>query len=129
MSNYSKLYWLTRLDYIQGTFVFLAIVFGIILIAYMIIRAIECYDKEDKKEYDSEYGVIRKLCYFILPISFLVIMFMPSKTDMIIIYAGGKAMDYVQSDTSLAKIPYQTTSIITQYLDKELTELKSASKK
>jgi len=49
---------------------------------------------------------------------------MPSKNDMILIYAGGKTMDYVQKDTSLQKIPYQTTAIISDYLDKTIKEMK-----
>ena len=124
MSNYSKLYWLTRLDNILGVFMFLVIASGIILIIYHIIKMVDCYDKEEKKEFDVNYGIIRKIALFILPIGLVIIMFMPSKNDMIIIYAGGKTMDYVQSDTSLSKIPYQTTAIITQYLDKSLKEIK-----
>ena len=52
----------------------------------------------------------------------------PDRQDAIMIIAGGKAMNYVQSDSSLNKLPYQTTAIISEYLDKQIEELKKDKK-
>ena len=129
MSNYSKMYWLTRLDSIQGLLIFLAIISAVGLILYYIGRGTTGeFDygetKERKKEgFLKSYDWVRKLCYRMLFISVVLVTFLPSKDDMILIYAGGKTMDFVQSDYSINKIPAQTTKFITDYLDKQVKEL------
>jgi preprotein translocase subunit SecE len=116
MDNYSKIYWLTRLDALQTVFIIIPFLLGVGFMFVSIYNSVE-YDKSPKKKSVWVVGII---------ISFFSIIacLIPSKNDMILIWAGGKTMDYVQSDTSLSKIPYQTTSIITEYLDKSIQELK-----
>ena len=129
MSNYSKIYWLTRLDNIQVLFFVLIVISAIAVIAYLVsYSAIYEYGKGETEAAQSRFSKKNKwivkysLISFIL--SFLIVTFLPSKNDMIVIYAGGKTMNYIQSDTSLAKIPYQTTTIISNYLDKQINVLK-----
>lgn len=129
MSNYSKLYWLTRLDNIQSLFIAFVIISIILIIVYNAGYGIidEYQEEKTKKKKDMFVKKYSWLCKAFIPLllaSMIVLTFLPSKKDMIIIYAGGKTMDYIQSDTSLSKIPYQTTSIISEYLDKQLKELK-----
>ena len=38
--------------------------------------------------------------------------------------AGGKTMDFIESDTSINKIPAQTTKLITNYLEQQIKEVK-----
>lgn len=128
MTNYSKLYWLTRLDNIQCALFALVYLSSAIYIVYQISKYISCYDKEDRLEFKNEYGKYANVSLFTSLICGFILVFMPSKKDFVIIYAGGKTLDYVQSDTSLAKIPHQTTAIITEYLDKSLKEIKNENK-
>ena len=117
MNNYQKLYWLTRLDYLQGTclwFLFISTV------AFCVIMAIysDAYDTEKKEA--KKYKTIA-LSIFI--ISLVGTIFIPSKNEVIFIFAGGKTMDFIQSDTSINKIPAQTTKLITDYLDNQIKEI------
>lgn len=128
MTNYTKLYWLTRLDNIQALLSIALLISGAIYIVYYIARYIDCFDSDDRIKYKKEFGKYANVSFIITLISGIILVFMPTKKDIIIIYAGGKTMDYVQSDTSLAKIPYQTTAIITEYLDKSLKEIKNENK-
>jgi hypothetical protein len=48
----------------------------------------------------------------------------PTRNEAILIMAGGKTLDFAQSDTSLSKIPYEATEIISGYLEKSIKELK-----
>ena len=123
MSNYSKLYWLTRLDNIQALFTILFVVCGIILFVYYLLMILTCEgDADELKEYSQKYGKYKKFAFWvIIPIS-IIATFLPSKNEVIFIVAGGKTMDFVQSDTSLNKIPAQTTQLITKYLDEKLKE-------
>lgn len=115
MSNISKLYWLTRLDYFQGfliTFVFLSLIFTLVVLinAWM------------DSEWDNNWVKWAKRLPVIAGIVALMICFVPTKNEMIFILVGGKTMDFIQADSSLNKIPGQTTAIITNYLDKALKE-------
>lgn len=132
MSNYEKIYWLTRLDSMHIIFVASSILGGLCLLFFMIINTFALpsfHDGEDLIEVRKNIRWIPRLLIPVFVIGFLGSLFLPTKNDMILIYAGGKTMDYVQSDSSLSKIPYQTTSIISEYLDKQLNELKHEPRK
>ena len=49
-------------------------------------------------------------------------LFIPSKNDVIFIIAGGKTIDFIKSDTSINKIPAQTTKLITDYLQEQINK-------
>lgn len=128
MSNYSKLYWLTRLDGINGFFIALDIISGVLILAIII----GCFISSDFDEYKKESEIkirkelrqkIRKkipLLSVLLSLGIIISIFTPTKNEAIFIMAGGKTMDYVQSDTSLSKMPYQATKIISDYLQKQI---------
>ena len=122
MDNYSKLYWLTRLDYLQGLFIACSIVLGLLIVAHLINHLIKIIEDADIVILNS--GIKRTVTIYFFCLSVIAACLTPTKNEMILIYAGGKTMNYVQSDTSLSKIPYQTTSIISEYLDKTVKELK-----
>ena len=123
MNNYSKIYWLTRLDNIQAFFTTAFAISLIILLVYHLIMLYLSFDS-DVKEYNRNWSKYRNISLWVGLISGIFLVFIPTKNDMILIYAGGKTMDFVQSDTSLSKIPYQTTSIISEYLDRSIKEVK-----
>lgn len=122
MDNYSKIYWLTRLDYLQGIFIACAIVLGLLIVAHLVNHLIKIVEDAEIVILNSVFKRTITISFFCL--SVIAACLTPTKNEMILIYAGGKTMNYVQSDTSLSKIPYQTTSIISEYLDKSIKELK-----
>ena len=127
MDNYSKLYWLTRLDYLHGIFLACAIIFGFWVGIYIFNYCFVVLDNANLVVLRNRITRIFVITLFIF--SIIIACLIPTKNEMILIYAGGKTMNYVQSDTSLQKIPFQTTSIISEYLDKTLKEMKSENKK
>lgn len=129
MNNYSKIYWLTRLDNIGFLFGMLTFLACATLLIYFIIKIVECNKKDDRKDFDNAHGSIKRLALWVLIPSLLICTFLPSKNDMILIYAGGKTMDFVQKDSSLNKIPYQTTKIISDYLDNLLKNKQNGKNK
>lgn len=124
MNNLFKIYWLTRLDYLQGISLFVALIAFSVILFYFIIRFNECYDSEDRQDFDKEHGYYRRISIISIILSCFVLVFVPSKNDMILIYAGGKTLNYIEADTSLSKLPYQTTLFISEYLDKAVKEVK-----
>lgn len=122
MSNYSQLYWLTRLDAIYVTLFIGLLLSGLALIILHVVIAVES-QWEDEKIVAKWRKKLNKLLYIFIP-CLLLSLFMPSKQEVIFIYAGGKTMDFIQSDTSINKIPAQTTKLITDYLDKQIKDAK-----
>lgn len=130
MTNYEKIYWLTRADYIQGFFIGAAVVFGLMIAArsfnWIILKA----DGDDGgTPFILSNRIWRVTVCALFVISTACACLVPSRNEAIIILAGGKTMDYIQSDTSLSKLPYQTTSLISTYFDKALKEMKEEKKK
>lgn len=129
MDNYSKIYWLTRLDNVYG-FAVLACAIGFVsLFIYYVIMYLDCFDDENRKKYKVKYSGTRKGSIWAICVSTVLLIFLPTKQDVMMIYAGGKTMDFVQSDTSLQKIPCQTTKLISDYLDRQINDYKEAEQK
>jgi hypothetical protein len=124
MSNYSKLYWLTRLDNLQSLLVTVLIISIVAIVVYAIIYLInsEWWDDEEQVSYTKKYGKYKTLSLWIAIVTGVLLTFTPTKNELIFIYAGGKTMDFAASDSSLSKIPYQTTKIVSDYLQKQIDE-------
>jgi hypothetical protein len=127
MSSYSQLYWLTRLDYLQGLFLALAIVSGVLLIIWFLIPQIS-FDYEDAGEKAAFYKKYRNFKRTFIPLMITGIILsclIPSREEAIFIMAGGKVLDFVKTDSSINKVPGQATEIISTMLDNEIKKLKA----
>lgn len=134
MSNYTSLYWLTRLDALNTFFILLIVLSIVCTIIYFIVFAIQGeWEKDEVKKalrdrFEKKWKKVPKTAMVLTAmvltaISSFMLVFLPTKTDVIVIFAGGKAMDFVQKDSSINKIPAQTTKIITDHLDKVIEDL------
>ena len=133
MSNIALIYWLTRLSSISNFFLTLGIisvvVIGIGILGYS-VAMIDCYREDEEIEYRQK----RKKFFDKIWVPILLFIFYiltPDTKEAMIIIAGGKTLDYVQSDTSLQKIPYKATELILKKMDEyidETVEEKSTTK-
>lgn len=121
MDNYTALYWLTRLDSIISMFEVFVILSGCVFFGAGLFKVMMGDDMDDDHALYCKKGL--RWSFSILVISTICLIFIPSKNDVILIYAGGKTMYFVQSDSSLQKIPGQTTQIISEYLNKSIEEI------
>jgi hypothetical protein len=122
MSNIALIYWLTRLSSISSFFLVLGIissfVIGISIIAYS-VAIIDPYVEDDKVRYKQiRKKFINKIWIPILLFVFYILT--PNTKEAMLIIAGGKTIDYVQSDTSLQKIPFKATEVILKKMDEYL---------
>ncbi len=132
MNNYSKLYWLTRLDYLSGFIEgigILLLVLALVAILYAFVFSDKSFTNSDQE--DNEIDLRRKLAAkrakWLVPTGVFIILislFIPSKNEAILIMAGGKTLDFIGQDSSLNKLPAQTTAVISKYLDNALKEMK-----
>jgi len=132
MSNYAKIYWLTRLDSIQGAIVAVMVISILLAVTYYLIMLFNSgefgWDDDDFVKFKKRWGSKVKIAQIVGLMCMLFITFIPSKEDAIIIYAGGKTMDFVQSDSSVNKIPAATTKMIYDYLNNSIKEATTQSK-
>lgn len=123
-TNTQNLYWLTRLDTFKGIGIALMIIGLVATFILFISIQIEGYDKEGRQEMRQEYSWVRKITIPFIIFGGLTTLFLPSRNEVIFIIAGGKAMDFVESDSSLNKIPAQSTKLITDYLENQIKDAK-----
>ena len=134
MSNYSKIYWLTRLDGINGFFIAIACVSAALLLASIIYHFASSdmdefyHDKELEARIKLRSKTTGKIKYWVvlLVIGVLTSILLPTQKQAILIIAGGKTMDFVEQDTSIQKIPGQTTLIISEFLDNQINKLNNS---
>ena len=131
MSNIALIYWLTRLSSISDFFLTLGIISAAIISLGLIGYSVALMDWPSDED-EIEYKQKRKKFFNKLwvPILFFVLYILtPNTKEAMLIIAGGKTMDYVQSDTSLQKIPYKATELILKKMEDYIDETTSDSTK
>ena len=129
MSNIALIYWLTRLSNISGFLLTLgvisAVIIGFGIIGYSIAIVDYPTDEEEARSRAIRKRFINKTWIPILLFIFYILT--PDTKEAMLIIAGGKTMDYVQSDTSLQKIPYKATELILKKMDEYVDDAKEQS--
>ena len=133
MNNYEKIYWITRLDSINDHFSFVAVICSLVIvgifIAILLMKDFDQYYSGDKlKERLAIRDKLKsqlKWLLLTLSISTIITTFVPTKNEAMIIIAGGKTMDFIQQDSSINKVPEQTTLLISKFLEQKINELDS----
>lgn len=131
MSNIALIYWLTRLSSISDFFLTLGVISAAIislgLIGYSVALMDWPSDEDEIKYKQKRKKFFNKLWVPIL--LFIVYILTPNTKEAMLIIAGGKTLDYVQSDTSLQKIPYKATELILKKMEDYIDETTSDSTK
>ena len=124
MSNIALIYWLTRLSSISGFLLTLgvisAVIVGIGILGYSLAILDWASDEDEIRFRAIRKRFINKTWIPILLFIFYILT--PNTKEAMLIIAGGKTMDYVQSDTALKKIPYKATEMILKKMDEYIDE-------
>lgn len=129
MNEYLLLYLITRLDslalpFMIGIFgsVVLCVVSGITSVSFILAG----YDDDEPPKLLAQKVLIRSSLVLASLLALTVII--PSKDEMMLIIAGGKTIEYIKQDKNLQSIPFKTSELVAQVLDKELEKLKEEAK-
>lgn len=131
MSNIALIYWLTRLSSISNLFFGLGMLSGIFIFVGVLAYTFMIMDFPSDED-EIEYKQKRKKFFnkIWVPILFFVLNILtPNTKEAMLIIAGGKTLDYVQSDTALQKIPYKATELILKKMEDYIDETTSDSTK
>jgi len=129
MSNIALIYWLTRLSSISDFFLTLGVISALLIIGGVLgysLALMDCWNDEDEIKYKQKRKKFFNKVW--VPILFFVLYILtPNTKEAMLIIAGGKTLDYVQSDTSLQKIPYKATELILKKMEDYIDETTSDS--
>ena len=122
----SELYWIR----VAGALSDLSIVFMIASVAlvmiYLVWLVVWCDTLEEAQRYFNLYHhkFFRRVVGVVLIISCLGVVFVPTKKEMLAIYAAGTIVDYVQDNKEAQKVPDKAVKALNKYLDDFLNENK-----
>lgn len=115
-----ELYWIERLDSIQGVFIFLSFLSVIWLSSVFIIPVMEGYDTEDCKEKGIHKS--RKISGTLLAISVLVLTFVPSTKEMYRIIGIGGTIDYIRKNETAKQLPDKCIKALDLFVNKVIED-------
>lgn len=124
MNIYSKLYWLSRLDNLSCLFR-ACLIIGIITCLIMLAYRGMCH--VEGAYYKPNYWR-RSICIILFLIGLLGTVLLPTQKQVIFIVAAGNTIEFAQKDTSIQKVPAQATSLLSNWLEKEINNLKKQIK-
>ncbi len=137
MTTYFKLYLLTRLDSINALLITLGILLtlSVLIIIIFSLTSLDFDEFYTGKKLEARIKLRTKFnnnLRWIIPLTLFIVVLsisMPTKKDVIFIVAGGETIDFIQSDTSIAKIPEQTTMLISEILEKKIEDINNKTTK
>lgn len=112
----TEFYWMTRTGAVLNVAsIFLGIALAIVFCAFIFWQC--TYDKEEKKAIKKFVRKYAWIDYTVIIVCSLLIMFVPSKKDMLMIYGVGGAIDYVKDNDKARQLPDKVVDAIDAYLE------------
>lgn len=108
-----ELYWITRLDYVQGFLIASLILTGFVIVVATIAF---CCDVA----YSEETSKAKRVLKWAVPsfaIALSVLCFIPSTKEAMLIYGIGGTIDYIKSNDKAKKLPDKCIDALDKYLD------------
>lgn len=116
-NNMNEIYWITRLDAIQTLAIIAVFILGV-LTSISIIGWFIDDDFENESKFKNM--AIKYAAYISIPIFLLV--FIPSKRDMLMIIGIGGTIEYLKSNDTANKLPDKVIMAIDKLLDDTIEE-------
>lgn len=122
----NTIYWITRLDGIVITsWILFAISISFVLIGIIEAYLIDLLDDEVKERTKVLFKVFTPIAI----ITLLLTLFVPTTKEAIVIYGGGKILNYVESNEKLQNMPDKVVELTDEYIDTLNRKLNSVENK
>lgn len=116
-NNMNEIYWITRLDAIQTLAIIAVFILGVFTFLYILFWIMED-DEKDKSKFKKI--ILKFAAYISIPVFLLV--FIPSKRDMLMIIGIGGTIEYLKSNDTANKLPDKVIMAIDKLLDDTIEE-------
>lgn len=111
-----EIYWITRLDGIHSALAVFLCIPGIITVVPIIRYIIDKCSGEDGDEYVS-FGKMLKYAAPSSLILTLLLIFIPTTKEALMIYGVGGTLDYVQSNEKIQQLPDKVVDAIDLFIE------------
>ena len=123
MNSYEQLYWLTRLDTLKDM---VWTIFGLstaFVIIYLIgLACTACEGENSLKNWKAAFKPWKWVAYPLLVINLLLGVFIPNKSDALLIMGAGTVLEYVETNKDLQTLPDKAVEALTEWSDNFLEE-------
>lgn len=106
----TEIYWITRLGLLFDIIFACAILSGIAMFAYNLWFFLDC-DERPKKNKNVTKGL-----WITFITSLVLVIFIPSKKDLLLMYTVGNTIDFVKKNPTAQKIPDKIVDCLDKYL-------------
>ena len=108
----NELYWLTRLEYIQNFLVIVMAISGIVTFFSFMFWVLARYAEEIRK------SLLWLRCAFTtLVISSLILVFVPSTKEAVLIWGVGSTIDYLQENETAKQLPDKCIDALNEWVE------------
>lgn len=111
------LYWINVLDNINFLFVLIFIASLIFSATIALINLVDTTDEISEALDYKRFTKTKHWAYTLLIISTLVIIFVPSKRELYIIYGVGGTIDYLKDNPTAKELPDKCTKALDTWVD------------
>lgn len=112
----SEIYWITRLDNIQGLAIAGLVVGLFLLIAWIVVRADNDCDEIEMRR------VLFRWTITIMVTSSMALTFIPSTREMLLIWAAGGSLEYITNNETIKQLPDKCVQAIDALLNEYIGE-------
>lgn len=123
---------MTRLDSINEITQTATILSGLGLIIYFVLYCIHNdeyrYSHEDGESFNDVHGKYKSALVWSLSICLIISLILPTQKEALTIIVGGKALGFIESDTTLTKVPDQAVIMLNKYMDEKIAEIEAKSR-
>ena len=130
MDTYWGLYWITRLEGVNTLLKAFGIISVIICIALFLTWLLSVdtdkSSREDIKLLSATRKTIKRIWVSLIPILIVlwtVFALIPTQKEAIFIVAGGKTLNWAIQDSSLSRLPSQSTQLMSTFLEQQINSL------
>lgn len=116
-NDMNEIYWITRLDAIQTLAIIAVFILGV-LTSISIIG----WFVDDDFENESKFKNMAIKCAAYISIPIFLLLFIPSKRDMLMIIGIGGTIEYLKSNDTANKLPDKVIMAIDKLLDDTIEE-------
>ena len=107
----SEIYWITRLDYLEGVAIAVIIIAGFYTVAALIAICNEQEDTLKRCRHIFKYSVPSLL------LGIFLLCFVPNTKEAMLIYGVGGTIDYIKSNDKAKQLPDKCIDALTRYVD------------
>ena len=113
-----ELYFINLIGNLQGAAIAICVIAGCFIVfgVTLLILALDILEISEEKQKQILLKSV-KACIITLAFSLILIVFLPSKKDMYIIYGVGKTIDWVKGNEKAEQLPEKAVEALDAFLD------------